>query len=320
MGSTGRDVHIDVPLSNIAIAYRPDNMIADQICPIVPVNKQSDGFYIWDIADAFRTENDKRAPATEANVITRSVSSGTYFADNYALKDKIPYEDLENADAGYVFNERSSRVEFVKDKLMLNWELRTVQLVTSGSNVGSYSAVGSAWTDHVAGNSNPINDINTAINNVEDLTGYKANSIVFGRKAWREFREHADVISRLYGNALAPTGSARIVTINGAKALFEVDKVLIGGAYYNTAEEGQSNSLSAMWGDHVLIYYVPLRPRKDRPSFMYGFRWNKIASMQAEIRQNNLIKAEEIELGYYQDEKITASNLAFLITNVTSST
>ena len=29
-------------------------------------------------------------------------------------------------------------------------------------------------------------------------------------------------------------------------------------------------------------------------------------------------KSEEIELGYYQDEKITAKNLGFLMTHVTS--
>lgn len=42
MGFTGKDVHVDVPLSNVAIAYRPQNLIAEEICPIVSVPKQSD--------------------------------------------------------------------------------------------------------------------------------------------------------------------------------------------------------------------------------------------------------------------------------------
>ncbi|HPA76841.1 MAG TPA: hypothetical protein PK888_13610, partial [Deltaproteobacteria bacterium] len=83
-GFTGHDVHIDVPLSQVAIAYNPRGFIADQIAPMVGVNKQSDGYYIWDIADAYRVEDSKRAPGAEANVIERSVSSGTYFAKNYA--------------------------------------------------------------------------------------------------------------------------------------------------------------------------------------------------------------------------------------------
>lgn len=316
MGATGRDVHIDVPLSNIAIAYRPDGMIADQIAPIVPVNKQSDGFYIWSLADAYRTEDDLRAPGTEANIITRSLSSGTYFADNYALKDRIPYEDIQNADAGFVFTERSSRVEYIKDKLMLNMELRIANQCTSGSNVGSYSAVASSWTDYT--NSDPLTDIKTAINNVEDATGQRPNSIILGRYAWRHFQENAAVISRVYGN-VTQGKTARMIGMEHAKALFEVERVLVGGAYRNTADEGQSASLSQLWNDNALIYYAPMKPRKDKPSFMYGFRWNKIMNMAAKVYQLPRASAEEIELGYYQDEKITSSALGFLITGVGSS-
>lgn len=314
--STGRDVHIDQPLSNVAIAYRPQGMIADQVAPIVPVQKQSDGYYIWNIADMYRSENDKRAPGTEANVITREMSSGTYFAKNYALKDRLPWEDIENADAGYLFTERSARAEFIKEKLMLNWEVRLASQVTSTSNVGSSSAVGSSWTDHT--NADPINDLNTAIYNVQDATGYRPNRIVFGLAAWRHFRENAAVISRMFGNQTAANG--RIINTEMVKSIFELEQVLVGGGYQNTAQEGQTASLSKIWGDHVLVYYAPLTPRKDRPSFMYSFRWEKIMNMQATVLPDAKTKSDEIEVGYYQDEKITATNLGFLVTNVTSST
>ncbi len=320
MGRTGvRDVHFDKPLSNMAIAYRPEGMIADLVAPILNVNKQSDGYYIWDKADAFRIENSDRAPGTEANIITRSVDTSTYFAKNYALKDRIPYEDLENADAGYVFTERANRVEYVKDKLMLDWEVRLASQVTSTSNVGSSSAVSSAWTTATTGNSDPIGDIRTGITNVQDSTGYLANSILFGIQAWRNFREHADVIDRIYGSMGSGKG-ARIVNMIQTAALFEIDRVNVGGAYRNTADEGQTVSLSSIWADHVLVYYAPLKPRKDKPSFMYAFRWNKVQNMNVEIHQDSKAKAEEVEVGYYQEEKITASDLSFLITNVTSST
>jgi len=316
MGATGRDVHIDVPLSQVAIAYKPDYMIADQIAPVVSVNKQSDGYYIWNIADAYRVEEDKRAPGVEANVITRAVSSGTYFADNYALKDRIPYEDIENADAGFIFTERSARTEFVKSKLMLAMEYRVALQCTSTSNVGSSSTTASGWTDYT--NSRPISDIKTGLNNIEDSTGQRPNSIIFGRYAWRHFTENSDVIDRVYGN-VTNGKQARMIGIEHAKAVFEVERVLVGGAYYNSADEGQSASLSQIWNDNVLVYYAPMKPRKDVPSFMYSFRWNKIMNMTAEVHQLPRAKAEEVELGYYQDEKITASTLAFLITGVGSS-
>lgn len=317
-GATGRDIHVDVPLSNMAVAYSPEGMIADLIAPIIIVNKQSDMYWVFSAADAFRTEDDLRAPGTEPNKIEASISSGTFFAKNYALSDRIPYEDIKNADAGTMITEREGRVQRLKSKLMLGMEKRVGLQCTSGSNVGSYSATGSAWTDYTAGNSNPIADINTALNNVEDTTGYRPNRIIYGGYAWRHFREHASVITRIYGSE-AKGQAARLVTREATKALFEVDQVLVGGAYYSTADEGQAKSLSQIWFDNVLAYYAPMQPRRDAPSFMYGFRWKEVMNMQAEVHQLPRAKAEEIHLGYYQEEKITGSDLAFLITGVGSS-
>lgn len=316
MGFSDRDVHIDVPLSNIAIAYRPEGFIADQIFPIVTVPKRSDGYYVWDIADAYRREETLRAPGTEANIISRSVASGTFYCKNYALKDRLPYEDIENADPGFILTERSSRAEFVKDKLYIDWEYRLANNVTSGSNVGSYSAVASGWGGSGA---DPIADLNTCINNVQDATGQKPNSIVFGMAAWRLFRDNAAVLNKFYGTAGA-SSTGRLVTMDMVKGLFDLERLLVGGAYRNTGEEGQNVSLSQIWGENVLVYYAPTSPRKDKPSLGYSFRWNGVPgmSMQAEIFQDSKAKAEEVQLGYFQEEKITAKALGFLLTAVSS--
>ena len=43
--STGRDLHIDNWLSQVAINYRPPDMVADLIFPIVNVQKEVFGTY-----------------------------------------------------------------------------------------------------------------------------------------------------------------------------------------------------------------------------------------------------------------------------------
>lgn len=316
--STGRDVHVNRALANVAIAYKPEGMIADMLAPIVPVQKQSDAYTIWSRAEVYKVEEDQRGPGGITNKVSRSATSATYFCRNYALGDTIPQEDIDNADAGWIITERNSRVEYIMDKLHLGWEKRVGLQMTSGTNVGSYTAVASAWTDHTAGNSDPIGDINTRLQSMQDATGVRPNRIVMGHQLWRHFREHADVIDRIYGNA-GTQPNARLVTARNAAALFEVDEFLIGGAYYNAADEGQSASLTAIWADHVLVYYAPMTPQKNKPSFMYTFRWTKGMPMQAYNYYDQTRKSDIIEAGYYQDEKITASDLAQLLTNCTSS-
>ena len=56
-GDTGRDLHIDTPLTNLTIGYRPVGLIADQIYPIVPVTKQNDFYYVWPRQEWLRVRN-----------------------------------------------------------------------------------------------------------------------------------------------------------------------------------------------------------------------------------------------------------------------
>ena len=62
--STGKDLHVDQHLTNVAINYRPQNLIADMIAPIVPVDKQSNSYPIFSRQEAFAIESTERAPGT----------------------------------------------------------------------------------------------------------------------------------------------------------------------------------------------------------------------------------------------------------------
>jgi hypothetical protein len=56
---------------------------------------------------------------------------------------------------------------------------------------------------------------------------------------------------------------------------------------------------------------------------MYSYRWaaGGLPNMQAERHPfDPKTKSEEVEVGYYQDEKITGSDYSFLLTAVNSST
>jgi hypothetical protein len=320
MGATGKDLHIDVPLSNVAITYRPSGMIADLIFPQVGVRKESDSYLIWERAEAFRISDARRSRGTEANKIEWEAASATYFVDNWALKSNLVLEDRVNMDAAYQRELRQNRVMRLKDDLMLGWEQRIANTVNSTSNVGSSSAVTSNWSDLTAGNSDPIGDIEQAIENIRLSTGYRPNRLVIGQTGWRNLKRHADIISAVWGTS--GRGGSRFARREQIAELFELDTVLIGNAVYNSNQQGQSASLADLWGDNVLLYYTPDRPTRETPSYGYSFRWEAagIPNMQAEVHPfDRKTKSEEVELGYYQDEKVTATDLAFLITGVNSS-
>ncbi len=317
VGATAENMHIDALLSNVAINYRPAGMIADMVFPSVPVGKQSDFYAIFTRADALRIEETRRAPDTEANKISRSVSSATYFCQNYALQYPVTIEDKSNADPIFVQNLLNNRVEFIMDKLDLDWENRIAALVTNTSNVGSSAAVASGWTDHT--NSTPLDDVNTAIDNVKDSTGLSPNRIVFGEAAWRNFRRNEDIRDIINGT----NNGGGFANIAQVQNLLEIPNIMVGGAYKNTANEAQAEVVAQIWGDNVLVYYSADRPSMDRPSFGYSFRWAAPGLPNKQVERHpydTKRKSESIEAGYYQDERITGSDYGFLMTAVNSST
>ena len=66
MRPTVYQVHVNRPLSSISVAYRNDAYIADQIFPIVPVDKKSDLYFTFGKGAWFRNRSGPRAPGTRA--------------------------------------------------------------------------------------------------------------------------------------------------------------------------------------------------------------------------------------------------------------
>ena len=315
--STGRDLHVDRLLSQMAIGFMENQLIAGTIAPMVLVDKQGDSYSVFSRADALRREDDLRSPGVEANKITRTISSDTFYCKNYALKEIVTIEDRENADPVFRQNLINDKAAYVTRKLGLNWESRVATLVFDTSNVGSSAGVGSEWD--AAASSDPIGDILTAMDNAEDLTGTRPNKLVMGTDAWRSLRRNDQILNRIFGT----NNGGGFPSVAQIANLLDIPKIIIGRAYENTANEAQAESLSKIWGDNALLCYTPDTPSRDLPSFMYSYRWVApgLPNMQAERHPYNpKTKTEEVEVGYYQAEKITGSEYAYLILSVNSST
>lgn len=310
-GAVGRDLYLDLPLSQTVMDYRQNGMIADLIAPVVNVTKQSGAIIEFSQADRWRIVDDHRSPGTEAKRFSVDVSSQLYYCNNYALQAGVTIEDRANADPVFAAGLIEGRAIGLTDKLMLNWDNRVSAMVTSASNVGSSAAVSSIWSTP-EGDGNPILDLNTAIDNVYYATGYRPNRMVFGSKAWAAFRRHKNVRNLIFGvnngGGFANTAQAREV--------FEMDRVDVAGSFKNTAEENIARSISNIWGPSVLVYYAPLTPSIEQPSFMYSYRLAApgIPNMQVERHPyNSRTKTDDIEVGYYQDELVTGSRFGFLV-------
>src|SRR5438046_2504592 len=117
------DMHVNQPLSNVAVAFMQgaNRFIASQVFPNIPVDKQSDLYYVWDRTDFNRVAMQKRAPATESAGSHYRVSTSPYFADVWALHKDIDDQTRANADA--VFSQDKIATEYLTQQALLRKEL-----------------------------------------------------------------------------------------------------------------------------------------------------------------------------------------------------
>lgn len=315
--TTNPHVHIDQILSNFVQGYRPNARVWDKVAPPLPVAKQSDFFLVYSRGDAVRRENARRAPGTEANTVTRAIGSGTYFALNYALKMAVTIEDDANADPMYRQEFLNGHATHLVDLLDLDIEARLGAKVTTVANVGSGAGVASAWNTD---NGDPIGDINEAIDVVEDSTGKRPNVMSLGNKAWRSLRRHVDVRNLIFGT----NNGGGYPSTQQVASIFELDEINVGGAYENTANEAQADVIVPIWADHVVLHRRGnTSPGQQDATAFQSFRWSApgLANMQVERHPyDTKIKAQEMEVGYYQDEKVVGPEYAYVIRAVNSST
>jgi hypothetical protein len=319
--STGKDLHIDQHLTNLAINYRPQGLIADAIAPIIPVQKQSDAYPVFSRFEAFAIEDTVRAPRTEAKKITRSVSSGQYQAKNHALGYDVPIEDVANMDNALRFELDAGASAFLQNKFGMAWEKRVLDMAVNTTNVGSVFVMNSSWAATGTNGGDAITAVFQLLEHARTRTGQKMNSLWFGWRAWNYFSRNYHVRNFLNG----VNNGKGLVTRDMAKGLFEVDRLLVSEAMYHTHNEAMTDafSLQSPMENQLIAYFAPTAPSRDDPSWMYSFRW-QAPGLPAPLTvfrhpYDTKKRVETIEIDLYQDEKIVGTDYAYrLITNAAS--
>lgn len=280
-------VHIDRALTNISVAYiqQAENFVAHQVFPPVPVQKQSDRYFVYLKEDWFRDEAIERAPATEsAGGMYEIDNTPNYFCRKYGFHKNITEEDRANADEP--LRPDIDATQFVTQKLLLRKEIVWANTYfTPGGALGArtspWGAAGIAGTmsGMVAGpganqflawnqiGSFPIQDVTDAKLAITSQTGYRPNILVLGPRVYEALRNHDDILGRI---VFTQRG---LVTPDILAQLMDVERVVVAWAVRNTAPKGAAETTNFIIGDHALLVYAAPSPGIYQPSAGYTFAW-----------------------------------------------
>lgn len=240
---------IDETRTGIALAYKNEEMIADQVLPVVtPVPKKEFTYLNYPIAEQLTVPDTKMGRRSEANTISLTATETPGATDDYALSDLVPNDDVDNAPEGY--DPLNHATETVTDLMILDREIRVAGLVFAAGTYGAGNktqlAGTSQWSDFA--NSDPFKAMWDAL----DIPIVRPNLGVFGQPTWNKLAIHPKVIAGVYGSA---STRGKVLLQDLADAL-EIPRLIVGKARVNTAKKGQAAVLNRAWGKHAAFLNV----------------------------------------------------------------
>jgi len=311
------DVHVDVPLTNMSVAYiqSQDMFIATKAAPIVPVDHKSNKYYVWNKDDWFRDEAQLRGDSEESAGGGMRLSTDNYSCDVFAFHKDVGHLTQANQDP-QVNIDRASTLLVTQRMLLRREKQWATDYFTTGVWATDRTGVASSpsatqfvyWSDYSV--SDPINDVETGKSTILLNTGFMANTLVLGYQVFAKLKQHPDLIDRIKYTQRG------VVTEEIMAEVFGVQNLLVAKAVQNTADEGQTGSYSFVHGKAAWLGYVNPAPEMMAPSAMYTFGWTGVSEgMGATIGVANFYLQHlktwryEAEMGW--DNKVVATDLGY---------
>lgn len=302
----GAQFPIQPALTAIAVGYRNTDYIADLVAPRVTVAAEEFEWLRWNLADGFTipdTRVGRKGQPAEVEFTATEETSSTF---DYGLDSFIPQKDIDNAPPNYDPEARAT--EGTTDLVLLDREKRvadtTFALATYASTMRTTLSGTSQWSDFT--NSNPL----TAIKAARDSMIMPGNVLVLGQQVWSTVQNHPVLVRAVFG----PLAQGGQITRQQLAAALEIDEVVVGNAWANTARAGQTVSLGRVWGKHAALIRRERNPAGPNrmPTFMWTAQFGTRIAGRIPEPKRGLRGGITVRVGESVREVVSAPELGYL--------
>ena len=307
------DVHVDSALSHVSVAYiqSQTQFVATQAFPIISVQHRSDQYPLWDRGDTLRDELTYRAPATENQTIGNRISWHDYACKVRGGKMAIPDQTRNNQDSSVTLEMAVTRI--ATQKALISTERVWADKFFKAS--AGWSEPSSAVTKWDTSGGDPIGDIETGINAIAQY-GFMPNTLVLGYRAYKTLKHHADIVDR-YKHT-----TSQSITPNMIARIFDLNRIIVASAAYNSADELQTESTNFILSDGALLLHTPSSPGLLTPAAGYTWAWTSYlnSGMEATVSRYRepKLRADFIEVETAFDMTAVDWKLGYYINDVAS--
>lgn len=299
-------------LTAIAVAYRQGNLIADRVLPYVPVNTQEFRYKKFALADDFTVPATLVGRKGAPNQVEFGETEATAATEDHALDGPVPnadqeaYERARAAGQTGATDPRMRSAQQTMSLVMTAREKRVADLVFNLNSYGANNKVtltgGTQFSDDAV---KPHNVITDAL----DTMIMRPNIAVFGRVAWSKTSRNPNLVKAVYGQGTEQGQVSRQAFAD----LFELEEVLVGDGWINTAARGQPASVVRLWGKDVAFLHRNMNADTEF-GITFGFtgRFGNRVGGEIEDPDMGMRGGKRVRVGESVKELVTANDLGYL--------
>lgn len=300
---------VDARLTAIALAYRNPDMayIADQVLPRTPVDFQFK-WLNYAKEQFFATPDTRVGRKSAPNEVEFNATEVESRVEDYGLDDLVPNEDIESDNQGV--DPLGTATTGIMELVRIGREIRVASQVFNAATypVGNKVTLSgnSQWSDFT--NSNP----HAAILDALDVPLMRPNIGIFSRATWTKLSQHPKIVQAVKGTSQG----AGQVTRQQFADLFELQEVLVGEGFANTAKKGQAPNIQRIWGKHAAFVYRN-RAATPQSGLTYGFtgQFGSVVAGQMPEPKIGLTGSVRARAGERLKEIICAPDVAYYFEN-----
>jgi hypothetical protein len=216
--------------------------IAEEILPVREVVKKEASLSVITRENLKRTDT-KHSNGSAFNRIQLAAEDMSYKCVDNGLEIPVTDDDRENY--ANDFDAEIEGVQVLKQRLLMEREIRVKALVFNTTTfTGSDLYTDNSGTPWATNTTDVITQVVTAKEKVRLMTGVSPNALVLGEATMCQLLGNTVLRARFPGAVLITEDMLR----SQMAAIFGLQRLIVGGAVYDGAKEGQVFSGSDIWG------------------------------------------------------------------------
>lgn len=326
-------LYVDPILTGFSVGYQDQTLFGERLFPVIPVRTPSGRYRVFDRSDWLMFP-DRREPGTVANEIRgRKWSEDVFHTVEHSLQAAVADEEQQEltslgglADAVFggalQIQPMADATRLTTRSILLGHEKKAADLTRNTANypVGNTVTLAGAqqWDDYTGGTSstsNPVADLQLAIQTITVLTGQPPNVLAIPRFGIPYLENHPRVVDRFKTFSLLQPDAYRL--LSG----FEGTIIPLESRYNAADNVYATEQITEFWGKDVWIGRV--EPNLGLNQLAFGKTFSQIypdGSIRPTDRwREEARKSDLVRVSQKYDLKIVSPIAGYLIKNAFSS-